>query len=136
VFVDCTAAGVSAATPKPIFEPGRLTLQYVTMGGSTHSAATVGVVEGSRADDVEKHRLCPPVHWSGEVADVKLLVQGAMRGMLTRGAEPDLRAWNEESRLNLAAGAEAHMDDPRVPAAFARIRENIGEAIANVTGPA
>ena len=41
-----------------------------------------------------------------------------MLGLGLRGAEPDLNAWTEASRLNPAAGAMGRLDDPAVAAAL------------------
>ncbi len=65
VFVDCTARGVPSTTPRPIFEPDRMTLQFVTLGNATYSAATIGVVEALAGDDVDKNALCPPSAFDG-----------------------------------------------------------------------
>ena len=48
-------------TPRPVFEPGRITLQYVTLGFVPWGAATIGAVEALKDDDETKNRLCPPV---------------------------------------------------------------------------
>ena len=40
--------------------------------------------------------------------------------------------WTESSRLNPAKDAAAHLDDPRVPAAFDTIVGSIGEALTNL----
>ena len=50
------------------------------------------------------------------------------------GAEPDLAAWAERSRLNPSKGASDHLDDPRVPAAFESLGANIGAAMTNLEG--
>jgi hypothetical protein len=55
-----------------------------------------------------------------------------MTGLTMRSAEPDLAAWNEASRLNPGRGAADHMDDPRVPAAFASLGANMGPAMENL----
>ena len=91
LYVDCTAAGVRATTPRPVFEPGRITLQYVTIGIVPWGAATIGVVEGSRDDDTDKNRLCPPLAFSGDVSDMMALALPGMTGLMARSAEPDLR---------------------------------------------
>src|SRR5205085_1067310 len=61
VHVDCTAAGLRPTVVRPVFEPGRITLQYVTIGIVPWSAATIGAVEARDDDDAAKNRLCPPV---------------------------------------------------------------------------
>jgi hypothetical protein len=132
VHVDCTAAGVQPTVARPIFEPDRITLQYVTLGIVPWSAATVAAVEAKRDDDVEKNRLCPPLVFSGDIADVLSMVQTGMVGLMARGTEPDLAAWTEASRLNPAHGALNHLDDPRVPQAYASLADNIGAAMRNL----
>lgn len=132
VHVDCTAAGLRPAALRPVFEAGRITLQYVTVGIVPWSAATVGVVEATRNDDAEKNRLCPPLTFSGNVRDLLSMVHSGLRGLLARGAEPDLATWTEGCRLNPARGAADHLDDPQVRDAFASLVANIGPAMRNL----
>jgi hypothetical protein len=133
VFVDCTASGVPAPTMKPVFAEDRITLQYVTVGFVPLSAATVGFVEAVRDDDREKNRLCPPLVFSGDIADVFALALTGMTGTLARGAEPDIAAWTDSCRLNPAQAASAHLDDPDVVAAFTSIGANLGPALDNLS---
>jgi len=132
VYVDCTAAGVRPTIARPIFETDRITLQYVTIGIVPWGAATVGVVEARSDDDAEKNRLCPPLVFTGDAADIPRLVHPGLTGLLARSADPDLSAWTETSRLNPASGAADHFDDPRVPAALASLAANIGTAMTNL----
>ena len=132
VYIDCTAAGVRATIPCPIFEPDRLTLQYVTIGIVPWSAATVAVVEAMTDDDAEKNRLCPPLAFSGEASDILRIAHTGMTGLMVRSVDADLSSWTEASRLNPAGGAADHIDDPRVPAALASIGANFAPAMANL----
>jgi hypothetical protein len=132
VFVDCTAAGVRPVIPRPVFEPGRVTLEYMGVGLVPWSAATVAAVEASRDDDDVKNRLCPPVAFSGRIGDVLQLAYAAMSGLVARLREPDLMAWNEGCRLNPARGASQHVDDPRVVEAFTSIMTSTGPALRNL----
>ncbi len=136
VHVDCTANGIPSAIPRPVFEPGRITLQYVTIGIVPLSAATIAAVEARRDDDATKNRLCPPVSFSGDIADVLTLARDGMAGLMARGSEPDLAAWHEACRLNPARGAVGHLDDPRVTDAFASMGANIGAAMKNLSAVA
>ncbi|HEV2475565.1 MAG TPA: hypothetical protein VGX22_03425, partial [Candidatus Dormibacteraeota bacterium] len=45
LHIDCTAAGVPAKGTRPVFEPGRLTMQHIAVGSAPLSAATIGIVE-------------------------------------------------------------------------------------------
>lgn len=132
VYVDCTAVGVRPTEPRPIFDSNRITLQYITPGIVPWSAATLGAVEAMREDDSDKNRLCPPVVFTGRASDLLGFAYASMSSLAVRGAEPDLAAWDGNSRLNPSRGASKHMDDPRVPAAFESIMANIGPAFRNL----
>jgi hypothetical protein len=132
-FVDCTAAGVRTTTPRPIFEPRRITLQYVTIGGVPWGAALIGAVEAMVGDsDSAKNALCPVVAFSGRTADILALAYSGMSGLLARGGHREISAWGDRSRLNPSRAATDHFDDPRVGAAFASMAENIGRAMKNL----
>ena len=92
----------------------------------------IGAVEAFIDDDAHKNRLCPPVVFTGAAADLLGLAYAGMTGLLARGAEPELASWTERSRLNPARGASEHLDDPRVPAAFASLGANIDAAMSNL----
>jgi hypothetical protein len=132
LFVDCTAEGVRPTQTRPIFEPDRITVQYVTIGNVPWTAATQGAVEALRDDDAEKNRLCPPLTFSGRIADVFEMSYAGMSGIALRSAEPDLNAWNDACRLNPARGIGDHLDDPQVLAALVSLGENIGPAMSNL----
>ena len=132
VHVDCTAAGVRPTTPRPVFEPGRITLQYVTLGFVPWGAATIGAVEALKDDDETKNQLCPPVIFSGHVADILRFAKAGMQGVAARGADPEISAWTEACRLNPARNAAAHLDDPRVTDAFTVMGDNLFPALENL----
>jgi hypothetical protein len=132
VHVDCTAAGVRPTTPRPVFEPGRITLQYVTLGFVPWGAATIGAVEALKDDDETKNRLCPPVIFSGHVADILRFADAGMRGLAARAADPEIGAWTEACRLNPGRDATAHLDDPRVTDALTVMGANLFPALENL----
>lgn len=133
VYVDCTAAGVPPAQPKPVFEPRRVTPQYVTVGGACWSAATIGFVEATSRSDEEKNRLCPVVSFSGRVDDLLGLVFHGMQGLMGRMAEPDVASWTERTRLNPTAGVMSRLDDPEVGAGFTAMATHAGAAMRNLS---
>jgi ribosomal protein L24E len=132
VHVDCTAAGVRPTTPRPVFEPGRITLQYVTLGFVPWGAATIGAVEALRDDDETKNQLCPPVIFSGHLADILRFAKAGMQGLTARGSDPEIAAWTEACRLNPGRNATAHLDDPRVTEAFIVMGDNLFPALENL----
>jgi hypothetical protein len=132
VHVDCTAAGVRATVPRPVFEPGLITLQYVTLGFVPWGAATIGAVEAMKDDDEVKNRLCPPVIFSGNASDILRFARAGMNGVTARASDPEVGAWTEACRLNPARGAAAHLDDPRVTDAFDVMGANLFPALENL----
>jgi hypothetical protein len=133
VHIDCTAAGVRPTTPRPVFEPGRITLQYVTLGFVPWGAATIAAVEAMKDDDDTKNALCPPVIFSGHASDLLRFADAGMRGLAARGTDPEIAAWTEACRLNPGRNAAAHLDDPRVADAFTAIGANIVPALENLS---
>lgn len=133
VYVDCTAVGVRPTVPRPIFEPGRITLQYVTLGIVPWGAATIGVVEATRDDDADRNRLCPVVVFSGNASDLLRIARAGMSGMGARAVEADLAAWDASCRLNPARAATDHLDDPRVIEAITSLAANLEAAMNNLT---
>lgn len=132
VYVDCTASGVRSTITRPVFEPGRITLQYVTIGFVCWSAAIQGFVEARRDDDAEKNRLCPPLSFSGRTDDVFEQAYIGMTGLARRGAEADVAAWDGTSRLNPTRGVAERIDDARVGAALATLGASFGAAMHNL----
>jgi hypothetical protein len=132
VYVDCTAAGVRPTAPLPIFDGDRIVLQYVTIGIVPWSMATIAAVEASREDEAEKNRLCPPLTFSADASDMLRSVYAGMNGLLARGSEPDIGEWTERCRLNPAAGAMSHLDNPDVLGALGVMGEHIGAAMQNL----
>lgn len=132
VYVDCTAAGVPSTVPRPVFEPGRITIQYVAVGFLPWSAATIGFVEAADLDDKEKNRLCPPVVFSGDAADLTRLASTAMQGQVARVRHETVSPWNAQSRLNPARAALDHADDTDVAESLAFMIEHTREALENL----
>jgi NAD(P)-binding Rossmann-like domain len=132
IYVDCTAAGVPAAAPRPVFEPGRITIQYVAVGFLPWCAATIAFVESTDRPDEDKNRLCPPVVFSGDAADLARLAYAAMRGQVARARDDAVGPWSLASRLNPASAALDHMDDADVADSLAFVIEHTRPALGNL----
>lgn len=120
VHVDCTASGFRRAPPRPIFEPGRITLQSLIGGFTTCYAALVGFIEAARDDDTERNRLCEPVPQISLAGDWLPMMRGILRSSALHAAEPDLAAWSDQRRLSVTCGLSEQTDTPRVAAALGR----------------
>ena len=115
------------------FERGRITIQYVTIGIVPWAAATIAAVEALRDDDTDKNRLCPPLTFTGNVADTLAISHAGMTGLITRSGERDIAAWNAGCRLDPARAAAQHADDPNVASAVAAMADAIGPAMRNLS---
>ena len=132
VYVDCTAAGVPSAAARPVFEPGRITIQYVAVGFLPWCAATIGFVESTGLDDEEKNRLCTPAVFSGDVSGLARLAYAAMSGQVARIRHETVGPWNASSRLNPARAAFDHIDDADVADSLAFLMEHTRDALKNL----
>ena len=132
VHVDCTAGGLRTSAPRPVFEPGRITLQQVRTCQPTFNAALIGYVEATRDDLDEKNALCPPNQYPDRDVDM-------LRGILVQqqasdlwATTPDVAGWLERSRLNAARGMMDHLEDERMQEAMARFVASAAPAKANI----
>jgi len=132
VHVDCSAAGLRVAPGRPVFEPGRITLQQVRTCQPTFNAALIGYVEAARDDDGAKNGLCPPNPYPSAAVD---WLAGTVIAQRTEGAwrsQPDVSAWLARSRLNAVHGIGERPDDSRLQAALGRYITNVDPAIENL----
>jgi hypothetical protein len=129
IYVDCTAEGLNGARGRAIFEGNRITLQSVRTGLLPFSAALIAFVESAREDDVEKNRLCPPNPYPNAAVDWIATNAISHRVQMTWFEEPDLLAWMERSRLDVARGLNAHLSEPQTQAAVARFLANLEPAV-------
>jgi len=132
VYVDCTAAGVRAAAAREVFEPGGITIQYVAVGFLPWSAAMIGFLETTGLSDEEKNRLCPPVVFSGDAADLTGLAYAGMKGTVARARHEGVGPWSAATRLNPARAMLDHIDDAEVADSLASIIEQTPAAFENL----
>ncbi len=132
VHVDCSAAGLRIAPARPIFEPGRITLQQVRTCQPTFNAALLAFVESTGRDDVHKNRVCPPNPYPDAATD--WIGAGAISGRAQDAwlREPDLVEWLGHCRLDAVRGLGDHLTEPRVQSALALYANNAEPAAANL----
>ncbi len=129
VHVDCSASGLRLAPGRPVFAPGLITLQQTRVCQPTFNAALAGYVEATRNDDTDKNLLCPPNPYPDAATDWIAATCIAQRAQATWLADADLSAWMDAARLNAARGVGAHLTDPRMQSALARMFANAEPAV-------
>jgi hypothetical protein len=132
LYVDCTAEGLARATARPIFEADRVTFQQVREGSPSFNAALIGYLEATRDDPVEQNRLAPPTPHQDVAADWIRIRHGGMVAQQAWDQTPDVSAWMEGCRLNIAAGMLDHADEPGVLDAMGQYFEHTAGAIENL----
>ncbi|MEV4644341.1 NAD(P)-binding protein [Saccharopolyspora sp. NPDC049357] len=132
VYVDCTATGLRTIETRPVFEPNRVTLQYVTPGYACWSAATLAYVEATRDRDDEKNYLSLPVVYTGHVDDLLTFTGAYLHSAARRQAHPDIAAWSSSTRLNPARGLDERRHQPQVLAELARLDQWLEPAMNNL----
>lgn len=132
VHLHCAARGLGRPPLRPIFEPGRLTVQAIFWGFACYQYATLGVIEATVEGDEEKNRLCPPIAYWDENDDFLTAFLATLVGDRVRVAHPALASWTKATRLNPVSGIASHRDDPRVIDARERIKRFGAAAAANL----
>jgi hypothetical protein len=134
IHVDCTAAGLGARPDKPVFEPGRITLQWVQAGIAPFSAALIGQVEATRDDDADKNRLCPANGFT-PAADARNTARGwatTQRAVGEWMAEPDVNDWLVSCRLSPLGNAGEHLAEPSTMESLMRVFQLREAAVENL----
>jgi hypothetical protein len=133
VHVHCAARGLAHPAPRPIFEPGRLTVQPVFWGFASYQFALLGVVEALIDSDDEKNRLCPPIAYWDHNADYLSAYLAAMVSERLRAAHPALADWAKGTRLNPLGRLGEHRDHPTVVETRERIKRFGATAAGKLT---
>jgi hypothetical protein len=114
VHVHCAARGLPRPPLRPIFEPGRVTIQPFLWGFACYQFAMLGVVEATVEGDAEKNRLCPPIAYWDANTDYLSAFLATLANEQARAAHPALAHWAKGSRLNPLGGIALHRDAPIV----------------------
>lgn len=138
-FVDCTAEGLRRRPNIPVFQPGRITLQYLQIfGHPTFSAATTARIELSCDDDALKNAACPSLPPPNELRAIASYVLTRLELPERWAKLPGVQEWSDAVRLNAASWAIADVEpqDAAAQQVILRIiessdpaRENLGNLL-------
>ncbi|MDR3453982.1 MAG: hypothetical protein P4L96_14530 [Rhodoferax sp.] len=132
VHVHCAARGLSRHPLRPIFEPGRVTVQPFMWGFACYQFAMLGVVEATVQSDEEKNRLCPPIaYWDANTDYLSAFLASLANGR-AQAAYPALANWAKDTRLNPLGGIAHYRDAPSVIDARERIKRAGAAAAGNL----
>lgn len=135
VHINCTADGVPVRSAQPIFQDGRIVLQFVQHCWPLFSAALIAFLEANRQDDAERNNLALPVPMADVPADWLRLRLLDDRNMSCWAAHPDIEAWKARSRVDGFSGMLADAErnpTPALAALLARLAAARPEGLARL----
>lgn len=128
LHIHCAARGLARPPLRPIFEPGRITVQPFMWGFACFQFALLGAAEALLDSDEDKNRLFAPIAYWDTNTDYLSGFLATMANERARAAYPALAAWAKTSRLNPLAEIGQHSDDPAVIETRERIKRHGAEA--------
>lgn len=114
LYVDCTTPGLPRPPSVPVFDGDRLVLQSVRGCQQVFSSAFIAHVEATYPDDDARNALCAPIPHPDAPLDWLRIVMSDNLAQARWLQDPDLMAWLETSRLNVARGLFPPFPKPRV----------------------
>lgn len=143
LHVHCSAAGLPRRRDEPIFQCGRIVLQYVRRCSPCFSAALIARLEAALTDDETRNALSEPVAPPERPLDWLRIHLSSARNQRQWSRSPELRGWLPRARLDPLAGAIERAlggaDAPAVRAAVERYRralpgglERLAQLLASV----
>jgi len=134
LHVDCSAAGIPGHPSKPVFDGDWITLQWVRTCQPTFSAAMIGFVESTFADDDVKNRICSPIAPPTVPLDWMRMLRAQLANHACWSEFPEIDAWLATARLDpFNKYAKKLLGvDPEVTAHLQRYMANVGGATANI----
>ena len=136
LFIDCTASalGASLSDHRPVFQPGRITLQMVRLFQPTFSAAVIAHIEASVSDEAEKAALTQITSMTDTVQDWLKVQVASMANQYQWSLRPELRAWMAGCRLDALTDVmlQVPREDTEKRATIGRFRACAGAAAENL----
>jgi hypothetical protein len=132
LHVHCSARGLARPPLRPIFEPGRVTIQPFVWSFACYQFAMLGVVEATLPGDEEKNRLCRPLAYWDKNTDYLRAFLATLGSEAARAPYPALVSWVKGTRLYPLGGLDQHRDAPGVIQDRERIKRFGAAAAGNL----
>ncbi|MET0506794.1 MAG: hypothetical protein ABWZ78_01260 [Burkholderiaceae bacterium] len=135
IHIHCSTDGIPRSRVQPVFQSGRIVMQYVRRCSPTFSAALIAHLEATIDDDAAKNTLCGVVPVPQVPTDwLRMLMQDAQNAARWNRLPP-LRDWLVGARLN-AIGAmidqARRAPTPATMAILERYQKAAGPALARL----
>lgn len=130
LYIDCTASGLNTNPARPIFQPGRITIQQVRGCQPAFNAALIGYIEATHRNDEQRNRVCRPNPLPDRANDWLRMFAITYTTESAWQHDGDLVDWLDRSRLNVLKGLRTHSHEPRIQQASQRDEQNQAAASA------
>lgn len=133
LVVHCTASALSKKPPRPVFEPGRITVQMLRYPAPCFSAAMIAEIERVIPED-EKNNYALPTGLTDVSTDYLRTTLHQQMNQLAWNGQPELRAFLRSTRLDAVAHLfrTADKDDPEIAELFSRLKTGSIAAAQNI----
>jgi len=109
LIVDCSASGISRKPPVPIWSGNRINIEMIRTCQPTFSAAFIGFIEATFADQAQKNALCEPVPNPILDTDWLRMLAVSTKNRVAWRDHPIIEEWLVRSRLNTFFSAPARV---------------------------
>jgi hypothetical protein len=125
LIVDCSASGISRRPKVPVWDGNRINIQMIRTCQPNFSAAFIGFMEATFADDAEKNALCAPVPDPVIDTDWLRMLAATSKNRSAWRTQPKIEAWLAQARLNglFAAPSRVKPDDAEKMATLNRLQD-------------
>jgi len=121
LHINCTTDGIPVRPIEPVYQPGRIVMQFVTHCSPCSSAAFIAFIEATRTDDEEKNALIRPVPMAERPEDWLRLRLSDARNLAAWTPHADIAVWFEAARLDGYAQMIAEIERSPAPASQAAL---------------
>jgi hypothetical protein len=101
LHIDCSAAGIPSHPAVPVFDGGRITLQWVRTCQIAFSSAFIGFIESTSLDEATKNRICSPIVPPSVPIDWLRMYRVELANRASWSEFPEIDSWMASSRLDL-----------------------------------
>jgi hypothetical protein len=134
LVIDCSASGISRKPPVPVWSGNRINVQMIRTCQPAFSAALIGFIEATFADENQKNALCQPVPNPVLDTDWLRMLAVSTKNRVAWRSQPKIEEWLLSSRLNTLFSAPARVkpEDTEKIAVLKRLQEASSAAVAKM----
>jgi hypothetical protein len=145
LYVDCTASCIPDRPSVPVFQPGKIVLQFIRYPVIPYSCAKIAFLEALTMQDEERNNFATPIKFTKSLDDFIIISGIDMENRVRERQHPLLQRWVAQSRLDVTTRMTATIKPEdvenlalleRMQASFKAAYINIPKLIASIQSSA